>query len=249
MSQTKILLIDDDQQILHMLKMTLELDGFQVLTAESGFQGLTLLKENPDIIFLDVLMPNMNGWETCQRLRDLTNAPIIILTALGTSSSKTNHIKAYKSGADYYLTKPFNREEIILCINVLLRRMGSGESNMKVDAIYDDGFLSIDLIKRQVFRLGKPINLTRKEFRLLSELMYASPGVASNLTILNKVWENDLGANYDMNPKETEPIRGLVSRLRKKLEPDTSTITYIQTVRGEGFRFSKQTNSINSNSL
>jgi two-component system KDP operon response regulator KdpE len=223
----RVLLIDDDTGLLTLLKLGLEREGFAVVTAENGKEGLQqAYRTRPDVIVLDIMMAEMDGWTTCQRLRQVCDVPIIMLTA---RAGKNDVIRGLSLGADDYLTKPCSFEELRARINTHLRRSAM---NVKRDwkAIYDDGHLRIDLRDGTVVRQGERVTLTPTELRLLAHLVRERGRVVPRKELLVNVW----GPEY---AKEVSYLSVYICYLRQKIEDDPANPRYIQTRWKLGYRF------------
>ncbi|MGB0387087.1 MAG: response regulator transcription factor [Ardenticatenaceae bacterium] len=222
-----ILLIDDDRLITEPLARTLTLSGYKVSVAHNGREGLDLaLEREPDLVILDVLMPEMNGWAVCRTLRKQSVVPIFMLTALG---EEVDRILGLELGADDYLTKPFSTRELMARIRALLRRvqLDRGQAASRSLTIGD---LNIDLDTRRTFKSGKELHLRYKEFELLSLLMSRAGQVVSRPELFDHVWGTDwLG--------DTRTLDVHIRWLREKIEKKPSKPRYIKTVRGVGYRF------------
>lgn len=220
-----VLAIDDEPALLRLIKLELSGHDCRVITADSGAAGVRMEDEHrPDIVLLDVAMPEMDGFEVMRQLRDRTNVPIILLTAKG---SDKDRVRGLELGADDYLAKPFSPAELSARVRAVLRRAaGVHGSQQYVDA----GHVQIDLHKRTVTRDGEPVVLTRTEWLLLQYLA-ANPGrVMLNAELLSKIW----GPEYS---GDLQYLRVWVSRLRKKLETDPSNPELIKTFQGIGYMF------------
>jgi two-component system KDP operon response regulator KdpE len=220
-----VLAIDDEVALLRLIKLELTGHGFRVITAESGHDGVRMEDEHrPDLVLLDLSMPEMDGFEVMRQLRDRTNVPIILLTAKG---SDKDRVRGLELGADDYLPKPFSPSELSARVRAVLRRsMGTQGANAHVDA----GHVKLDLNKRTVERDGEPVQLTRTEWLLLQYLA-ANPGrVMLNAELLSKIW----GPEYR---GDLQYLRVWVSRLRKKLENDPAKPELIKTFQGIGYMF------------
>ncbi len=224
-----ILLIDDDLNLHSMLTRKLEPSGYRVLTAADGREGLRMAYENhPDLVILDVMMPEIDGFEVCTRLRDMTDVPILMLTA---KSSEQDLVRGFEAGADDYLTKPYSLRELEVRIRALLRRYTSWGG--KPSSSYNDGTLRIDLNQEQVYRKGEQVHLTPTEFRLLSTLALNPGRVIPHTKLLAEVW----GDGY------TDAMSSLslyVRYLREKLESDPKNPRYIRNRWGVGYWFAPQ---------
>ncbi|MFQ5340549.1 MAG: response regulator transcription factor [Anaerolineae bacterium] len=223
----KVLLIDDDVSILELLGRYLDKAGYEVVTAENGIQGLQqLYEQRPDIVVLDVMMPRMDGWETCRRIREMTDVPIIMLTVKGEEPDK---LKAFRLGVDDYVTKPFSFAELTARIRAVLQRAGRVDEEDRQLRLQVGG-LVLDRKTRVAIRDNETIELTPTEFLLLSVLMGRAGEVISPEDLVTAVW----GPDY---VDATGYIRRYVWHLRQKIEPDPANPTYILNERGFGYRF------------
>jgi DNA-binding response OmpR family regulator len=220
---TKILLVDDDQTVLHLLSQYLRENGFVVVEAPNGSTGLRLAyNERPDLVLLDVMMPGMDGWEVCARLRELSDLPIIMLTAKATEADK---LRGFNLGVDDYVTKPFSFAELVARIQAVL-----GRARVEKD---ETGYLAygeilLDMQRFQASISGRPLKLTPTEFHLLEALVKRKGKVASEVDLIREVWgsvRNDPAL-----------IRRYILMVRKKVETDPSNPVWVQTVRGFGYR-------------
>jgi len=225
--EAKILVVDDDEGLLKLVSLTLRDKGYQVYTALSGREALQIiLKEKIHLVILDIMMPDINGWETCYRIRQVSDIPIIMLTAINTLSAR---LQGLSTGADDYLAKPFNIEELLLRVRAVLRR-AFWRPYIEKPLYYDDGNLMIDAINHEVTRQGQPVDLTSLEFRLLAFLVKNTGQVLNTQSILSEIW----GEEYI---NETQYVKVHIRRLRQKIENDPQKPRYIITVRGIGYRF------------
>jgi DNA-binding response OmpR family regulator len=223
----KVLVIDDDSGLLTLLRLGLEREEFTVSTANSGKEGLKQAYESrPDVIILDIMMPEMDGWLTCQRLRNMCDTPIIMLTA---RTDRVDVLKGLSLGADDYLTKPCSFDELKARIRTVLRRSRTNSSNDWRD-IYDDGSLCIDLRDGTVRRGGEVISLTPTESRLLLYLVSQKGRIVPHRELLTSVW----GPEY---AEEVGYLSVYVRYLRRKLEEDPANPQYIRTRWGMGYYF------------
>ncbi|MDQ6694045.1 MAG: response regulator transcription factor [Chloroflexota bacterium] len=222
-----ILVVDDDARILRLVRVNLERAGFTVNTASNGVVALEHIDlAIPDAVVLDVTMPLMDGFTLTQRIRELSNVPIIMLTAMGEQSQK---LRGLDLGADDYLTKPFDPDELVARVRALLRRSRPdtpGETQHAIDA----GDLHIDFVRRKVERSGEPIKLTPTEYKLLQHLAQQAGKIIPNADILSKVW----GPEYR---DESGYLWVYVRSLRQKIEIDPSNPQYILSEPGFGYRF------------
>lgn len=224
----KILLVDDDVTLLELLGEYLEEEGYTVIRSDSGMEGIrNAYQEHPDLIVLDVMMPRMDGWLVAQRLREMADVPLIMLTAKTTEHDK---LRGFQLGADDYVTKPFSFAELTARIEALLSRIERTREAPTEPHQQSIGDLEIDFDMRRVLKAGQPINLTPTEFRLLRCLALNMGRALSQERILEEVWgpSVDYTAGY---------VRRYVWYLRQKLEDDPDKPHYIHTERGFGYRF------------
>ena len=226
----KLLLVDDEPLILKGLKFSLEQDGYQTVLAADGEEALAKVDaEDFDLILLDVMLPKMSGIEVCQRIREKSSVPIIMLTAKGEDMDK---ILGLEYGADDYMTKPFNILEVKARIKAIMRRTGAREVKKEESKILEAGDLKLDCESRRLFILGREVNLTAKEFDLL-ELLVNNPGkVYGRENLLNLVW----GYEY---PGDVRTVDVHVRRLREKIESNPSEPKYVHTKWGVGYYYSQ----------
>jgi len=221
----RILLCDDNKQLLHVLRASLVQEGYSVWVAENGSEALLLVEQvGPDLIILDVLMPKVDGWSVCDRLRKSCDVAIIFLTV---RRSETDVIKGLSLGADDYLTKPFSLAELHARVAAKLRRADDLDV-LSGGTVYTDGILAIDLTRGLVTRNGQDVALSPKEFQILALLARNQGNVVSHDAILRHVW----GKGYE---GERAYLAIYVRYLRKKIEDDASNPRYIKTHRGEGY--------------
>ncbi|MGB5059710.1 MAG: response regulator transcription factor [Candidatus Promineifilaceae bacterium] len=201
--------------------------GYRVLVADNGRIGLeTALTENPDVVVLDVLMPEMDGWEVCKALRKSSPVPILMLTAL---SDEVDRILGLELGADDYLTKPFSSRELLARIRAMLRRVALDQTQPKPAGELTAGPLRIELDTRRAFKNNQELTLRYKEFELLSLLLHHVGQVVTRAELFDEVWGTDwLG--------DTRTLDVHVRWLREKVEANPSDPQFIQTVRGIGYR-------------
>jgi len=219
----KILVIDDDLTLLNLLSQYLRESEFEVVEASNGPMGLRLAyNEKPDLVLLDVMLPGMDGWEVCVRLREMTDLPIIMLTAKTTEQDK---LRGFKLGVDDYITKPFSFVELVARIKAVIGRLQTVSNNTGYIA---HGEIVLDMDKFQATLGGKALDLTPKEFRLLEALVRRKGKVASDKELMLEVW-----GEYNSDPAL---VRRYILLLRKKLETDPSNPLWIRTARGFGYR-------------
>jgi two-component system KDP operon response regulator KdpE len=214
-----------------MLQLQLEQRNYRVVVASNGRDGLQKAYQvRPDLVILDIMMPGMDGWEVCRRLRELSNLPIVMLTA---RSLKGDVVKGLEAGADDYLTKPFSAAELDARIQAVLRRSNNKNgSNNSRSSFYSNGYLSIDFDRRIVTVHGKRVDLTPTEFKLLSCLVRNEGRVLPHRYLLTEVW----GPEY---ADEVDYVKLYIRYLRLKLEENPSDPAYILTEWGVGYRFSE----------
>ena len=223
----KILAVDDEQRMVRFIQLNLEQDGFEVITAYNGKDALEQVRTQlPDLILLDIMMPDINGFEVLKKIREVNNVPVIMLTAKG---EEDDRIQGMELGADEYITKPFSPRELVSRIRAVLRRTKSFKED-EVDQIIVDDRLTIDFSRREVWVEGKKVDLRPTEYRLLYHLVQNAGWVNTHEQLLSKVW----GFEYQDEPHY---VRLYVNYLRKKLEEDPSNPKYILTERGVGYRF------------
>jgi len=220
----KILLIDDDPTLVHLLSEFLRNDSFEVHSAQNGADGLRLAyDQRPDLILLDVMLPGMDGWEVCARLREMSDVPIIMLTAKTTEADK---LRGFRLGVDDYVTKPFSFAELVARVQAVLSRSKASGSNT---GYLIHGGVTLDTEKYQAYFKDEPLDLTPTEYRLLEALVRRKGKVASEAELVQEVW-----GKY--RSEDTALVRRYILMLRKKLEADSSNPKHILTVRGFGYR-------------
>ena len=223
-----VLIVEDERPIVEILKFNLKREGYEVLEALDGRTGLELGKtQDPDLILLDVMLPEMNGFDVCAALRDFGSAvPIIMLTAREEESDKVFGLEA---GADDYITKPFSMRELLARVKANIRRRSlDAGTRAPSENLLRQGQLTVDLNAVTVTKAGKAIDVTQKEFDLLSCLLSAPGKVYSREELMEKVW------NYDYFG-DMRTVDVTVRRLREKIEDDPSDPKYIRTKRGAGY--------------
>lgn len=223
----RVLIIDDDPGLLTLLRLGLERDGFEVVTAQSGKEGLRKAYEShPDLIVLDILMPEMDGWEVCQRLRYICDTPILILTAV---DERDGVIRGLSIGADDYVLKPCTFEELKARIRALLRRSARASDTAR-QTVYDDGNLRIDFSEGTVTKKGEPVTLTPTESRLLLYMASRQGKVISHQELLTQVWGPAYGDAVGY-------LSVYIRYLRQKIEDDPAQPRYIRTRWRVGYYF------------
>lgn len=225
MNKPLVLVVDDDHKILRLLRIELTAQGFQVIMAERGEDALQLIeRQRPDLVVLDIIMPGMDGLEVLRRLRENSGVPVILLTAKGTDADK---ILGLELGADDYLAKPFNPEELTARVRAVLRRSQAREAPAAGNRLVC-GDIVVDLARRTVFVRGKPVVLSRTEWQLLQQLCANAGRVMLHEDLLTRTW----GAEYR---DDVQYLRVWISRLRQKLEENPASPRYIRTVQGIGY--------------
>ena len=220
----RVLVVDDDDDIRLLLEELLRGAGYGVETAQDGRLALRVFHENPtDIVVLDLSMPELDGFETLERLRDLSDVPVILLTA---RSGEIDKVRGFRAGADDYVVKPFGRQELLARIEALLRRTPE-PTHLEH---YDDGAISIDYGRRLVICRGLPVSLTPLEFRLLDAFTRHPGQVLSAEQLIEHCWGHQAGVSRDQ-------VKLYVSYLRKKLGQAAEGFEPIETVRGFGYRY------------
>lgn len=231
--KTTILTADDDPQLLRLVTLNLQLEGYDVLTASDGKQALERFEQHaPDLVLLDVMMPKMDGFTVCQRVREFSAVPIIIITARGQDQDK---VRGLDLGADDYLTKPFSVDELLARVRAALRRtqFDTNEHAHAVRTTTTIGALTIDYTQHLVTMAGQEVVLTPIEYRLLAYLAINAGRVVTQDLLLEHIW----GAEY---VGESHMLQVNVNRLRRKLEPDPVHPRYILTKVGIGYMLAAQ---------
>lgn len=224
-----ILIVDDEPRIIEAVGMSLEVEGFDISCASSGYEALKkLIKELPDLILLDIMMPEMDGFETLKKIREVSSVPVIMLTVKGEEADK---VRGLTLGADDYVTKPFSANELISRIKAVLRRAELPTPAPKSEIRVDDD-LSIDFARRKVILKGKEIRLRPTEYRLLYHLVSNAGRTLTHETLLRRVW----GHEYQ---SEDHYVWLYITYLRHKIEEDPKHPKYILGERGIGYRFTE----------
>ena len=229
MRATSILVVDDERRYRELLEMNLTRRGYRVLKAADGLSALNIAEvEAPDLIVLDLMLPDIDGYEVCRRIREYSSVPIIMLTARVEDVQK---IRGLELGADDYVTKPFSADELLARIDAVLRRVRSARGSLPAAELID-GDLHIDFQQHRVTVRGTDVNLTPGEYRLLAELATYAGRVVVQDELLRRVW----GAEY---VGATELLQSAIRRLRCKIEDDASAPSHILTRRGVGYLLAK----------
>jgi len=222
---SQILVIDDDADIRGLVRSLLERAGHDVREAPDGKAGLReLYAASADLVILDVTMPDLDGWATLERIRDISDVPVLMLTA---RDAELERVRGLQAGADDYVAKPFGRQELVARVQALLRRAGRA---LEQQETYADGLVSIDFAQRAVRYRDRDVQLTPLEFKLLSAFVRHSNQVLSRGQLLELVW----GDAYGVSPDQ---VKLYVGYLRRKLDPDSAESVPIETVRGFGYRY------------
>lgn len=226
----KILVVDDELLLVKGMKFNLENEGYTVETAYDGATAIDMAKtEEFDLIILDLMMPQVDGLTACMRIREFSNVPIIMLTA---RSEDTDKIIGLESGADDYITKPFNILEVKARIKAIMRRTAASQPRKEESKVIEAGDLKLDCESRRLFILGREVNLTAKEFDLLELLVNNPNKVYGRENLLNLVW----GYEY---PGDVRTVDVHVRRLREKIESNPSEPKYVHTKWGVGYYYSQ----------
>lgn len=224
----RVLVVDDEPRMIGFIRMNLELEGYQVVEAHNGIQALDAIRTQlPDVILLDVMMPDLDGFETLRMLREFSSIPVIMLTAKGDENDK---VYGLELGADDYVTKPFGPRELSSRIKAVLRRAEMPNTSPEQAILTIDDHLSVDFNKRAVIVAGEEVKLRPTEYRLLYHLVENAGWTVPHDQLLAKVW----GYEYR---DEAHYVRLYVNYLREKIEKDPANPQYILTERGIGYRF------------
>lgn len=226
----KVLVVDDDPAQIRLISMLLTTHGFNVLKAGGGWESVRILYEDkPDLIILDVMMPELDGWQTCRLIRKISEIPVIMLT--GKRNSEEDIVRGLECGADEYLSKPVGNQELLARVNAALRRTEKSSSgNGKKKVLFSNEYLTVDVSERKVLVKGERLKLTPREFRLLALLVENADRIMSHQQVLENVW----GFEYI---DDVDYVRIYVSHLRQKIEPNPSVPRYIITEPGVGYYF------------
>jgi DNA-binding response OmpR family regulator len=225
MKRGRVLVVDDDADIRSLVRELLERQGYDVSDAANGREGLrAFYTRAPDVVVLDVSMPEMDGYETLERIRDLSDVPVIMLTARAAELEK---VRGLKAGADDYVTKPFGRQELLARIEAVLRRPRAPAER---PATYADDLVTVDFAQRSVSVHGRDVALTPLEFKLLGAFTRHPNQVLAHDQLLEQVWGDSFAASRDQ-------VKLYVGYLRRKLEAAGADPSVIETVRGFGYRY------------
>jgi two-component system KDP operon response regulator KdpE len=228
--EASILIVEDDRQLAELLRDRLATEGFEIHLARDGAEGLVRLEQcRPDLVLLDVLMPRMDGWETCREMRRVSETPIIIVSCRSEDSDK---VRGLELGADDYIAKPYSTIELVARIRAMLRRNRHSGATAGLTRI--DDRLAMDHATYEVLVDGQTISLSGIEYKLLACLVENSGRILTHQSLLTQVW----GWEY---ADQTDYLKVYIHHLRRKIEPDPQNPRYILTERGIGYRFEVQT--------
>lgn len=226
----KILIVDDDLTQVRMVSTLLNANGFKPLKANNGREALRIMvKEKPDLVLLDIIMPEIDGCETCRLIREFSEVPVIMVT--GKRNSEEDIVHGLDCGADEYLSKPVGNRELLARIKAVMRRSENAVAdNVKKKTFFSNDYLTIDVPEHKVIVNGERLRLTPREFRLLALLVENADRIISHKQVLEHVWGYEYADDIDY-------VRIYVSHLRQKIEPEPSAPTYILTEPGVGYYF------------
>ncbi len=226
MTRARVLVVDDDGDIRALVAGLLQRAGYDVNEASDGRDGLrAVFSDRPDLVVLDVTMPGLDGWAALERIRELTDVPVLMLTS---RSGELEKVRGLQGGADDYMTKPFGRQELLARVEALLRRNRSGEE--EAPTVYADDAVTVDFAQRSARSDGVDLRLTPLEFKLLSAFVQHPNQVLSREQLLELAWGDPYGVSEDQ-------VKLYVGYLRKKLGTNVGTASPIETVRGFGYRY------------
>lgn len=228
--ERKILVVDDEKPIVDILKFNLEKEGFEVLTADNGMSALEIaLSQNPDLILLDIMLPKMDGFDVCRKVREKLNVPIIMITA---RDEEVDKVLGLELGADDYITKPFSVRELIARVKANMRRVSTDVASDNDDKINVGENFIINATRYEAVKNGEVLDLTLREYELLKFLVTQPNRIFTREALLSSVW------GYEFYG-DVRTVDVTVRRLREKIEDDSSNPTYILTKRGVGYYFKK----------
>ncbi len=223
--EAKILVVDDEKLYRHLLQINLETEGYEVITASNGEEGVDMVsKKHPDLVILDVMMPKLDGFSALERIRQFSEVPVIMLTG---KNEELDRVKGLNSGADDYVAKPFSATELIARVRSVLRRSLSTEKS-KATRFFNHGDLKIDLARAEVWREETPIFLSATEYKLLIQFAHNVGKVLSSEELLSAIW----GPQYS---QDKEILWVSIARLRQKIEQDSHNPSHIVTRSGLGY--------------
>jgi two-component system KDP operon response regulator KdpE len=225
----KILVVDDEAAQLRLFDRVLNSNGYEVLKAGSGQEAVRIVYESkPDLVLLDVMMPEIDGWQTCRLIREVSDIPVIMFT--GKRNSEEDIVRGLECGADEYLAKPVGNRELLARVKAVLRRAEKPSYKHEKKVLFSNDYLTIDVAERKVTVKGERLKLTPREFRLLALLVENANRILSHQQVLEHVW----GWEYI---DDIDYVRIYISHLRQKIEPDPSQPRYILTEPGVGYYF------------
>jgi two-component system KDP operon response regulator KdpE len=225
----KVLVIDDDILLVRLIEHNLGQAEIEVIKAYSGYEGISLIRtEQPDLVILDIILPDISGWEVLERIRQISKVPIIMLTI---KENEDDIVRALGTGADDYCTKPVGMKELIARVEAIFRRAELYESRKQVE--FTDGFLRINLAEQRVFKEGKEVRLTPTEFNLVHCLLTRPGHFVKPREILNQVWGEEYVDDVDL-------LRTCIWQIRRKLEPNLARPKYIINRPGFGYQFNRR---------
>ena len=225
----KVMVVDDEESLLEAIRYALSREGFEVVTATDGGEALRDFEaERPDLVVLDLMLPTLNGWDVCRRIRATSQVPILMLTA---RDAEVDRVVGLEMGADDYVTKPFSLRELVARVRALLRRAGTATDGPRPEtAVLEVGGIRLDQERHEVSVRGARVDLPLKEFELLEILMENRNRVLTRQTLIDRVWGYDYVG-------DTKTLDVHVKRLRARVEEDRHDPKLIVTVRGVGYRF------------
>ena len=224
-----ILVVDDEVRMVEFITMNLQLEGFNVISASDGYQALEkVTKDFPDLVILDIMMPDMDGFETLVKIREISTVPVIFLSV---KKEEHDRVRGLDLGADDYITKPFSPRELVSRVKAVLRRTGASAQGPTSEFVIDD-YLRIDFEQRKIIAGGQEVKLRPTEYRLLYHLVNNAGRLLTHEALLSKVW----GPEYR---DEDHYVRLYITYLRQKIEKDPKNPKYIISERGLGYRFIK----------
>ena len=222
-----VLIVEDDANTAELVALYLQREGFHTLTAGDGFKGLAMAERHrPDLVVLDLMLPGIDGWEVCRRLRKTSNVPVIMLTA---RDEEIDRVAGLTLGADDYVVKPFSPRELVARVGAVLRRAKTWEESP--GKVIQHGIVELDLEKRRLYVRDRPVDLTHHEYTLLEALMKTPGKVFTRDELLQRIYPRGEATVID------RVVDVHIGKLRKKIESDPSDPAYILTVRGVGYRF------------
>ena len=226
--RSTVLTIEDDADIRQLLRALLGREGYEVAEASTGREGLRAFHEvRPDVVILDVGLPDLDGWQVLERVRDMSDVPVLVLTA---RSAERDKVRGLNAGADDYLTKPFSRVELLARLTAIRRRQ---TAPAETRAVYDDGRVRVDMGRHEVWINGEAVSLTPTEYRLLAALVRHAGQILSADQLIEMAWDDPSG----LAPAR---VKYAVLRLRRKLGWDDTEDSPLETVRGFGYRYREQ---------